>query len=621
MPDLCTNAVLSCVIRSKVQVDWRKETAQRFLAEMDVMGVVDGLKFMEDQGSELAKDIRREIRDSRTKSEVGVALERAIGVAQKQNKTNEGRRTWQTLLTAAAFPRRANDGAEEEDEEEEDEEEEPQSISGKRKAAALGVSEKAWRYALKRMKALEADIYPAEAIENGVYWSSPRARRSDAVSDELVSLMRQFWHTDEVSRATGNSADRDMWKPSKSPTAVGHPRRQLYEAGGGDAVYAKFLKWADYRSFNSQQGEDFADPGRTLFLSTRCKCLIPPVMEQCACKIHSQQMLYIEALANVRTPRIHMFTDGCGKQYKGRQNFRFLANSVRHIGFFVDHHFAATSHFKGCHDGIGSVAKNAMRRRERYGHRIMGADGVVNFLKGFFREMGGEGEDGMRKYFARWSPYRIRKVHVELIGKDEIYRPGSVLEGIEGTRDMYHFAGTNAPKNDVETAIDLDVVLVLKRERGEALSPAEEERLTQLGEVKVVKVTGRWDGVQAEGAVAGNEKVTAKKVKRRHAVRTRSAACFCSSCQVLNYEECHVHKTYPLLVPAVMDGEVKETVVMVTGVAPVGVDEAQEIKFKPRASSCSVSRVTGTQWQKDDQSAAEELWEAFGLEEELLPGF
>ena len=123
-----------------------------------------------------------------------------------------------------------------------------------------------------------------------------------------------------------------------------------------------------------------------------------------------------------RTPRIHMFTDGCGKQYKGRRNFRFLADSVWQIGFFVDHHFAATSHFKGCHDGLGGFAKNAMRRREKFCHRIMGADGVVSFLKNFFCEgVGGKGGEGMRKYFATWSPYRLRRVHVELIGKKEIY--------------------------------------------------------------------------------------------------------------------------------------------------------------------------------------------------------
>ena len=68
-----------------------------------------------------------------------------------------------------------------------------------------------------------------------------------------------------------------------------------------------------------------------------------------------------------RTPWIHMFTDGCGKKYKeGRRNFRFLTDSVRQIGFFVDHHFAATSHFKGCHDGLGGFAKNAMRRRKLF---------------------------------------------------------------------------------------------------------------------------------------------------------------------------------------------------------------------------------------------------------------
>ena len=54
-----------------------------------------------------------------------------------------------------------------------------------------------------------------------------------------------------------------------------------------------------------------------------------------------------------RTPRTHMFKDGCGEMYKGRRNFRFLADNVRQIDFFVDHHFAATSHFKGCHNGLG----------------------------------------------------------------------------------------------------------------------------------------------------------------------------------------------------------------------------------------------------------------------------
>ena len=174
-----------------------------------------------------------------------------------------------------------------------------------------------------------------------------------------------------------------------------------------------------------------------------------------------------------RTPRIHMFTDGCGKQHKGKRNSRFLADSVRQIDFFVDHHFEATSHFKGCHDGLGGFAKNAKRRRERFSHRIMGADGVVSVLKSFFHErVGGEGEEGMRKYFATWSPYRMRKVLVELIGnKKEIYRPNSILEGIYGMREMYHFAGANTPKYDAQTTTNglEDIELMLKKRGGGSL--------------------------------------------------------------------------------------------------------------------------------------------------------
>ena len=80
-----------------------------------------------------------------------------------------------------------------------------------------------------------------------------------------------------MSRASGNSADRDMWKACESPHGECHPRRQLIELGVGDTVYAKFLKSADYRSFKWLQGPDFIDPGRTLFLSTGCKRLTLPV--------------------------------------------------------------------------------------------------------------------------------------------------------------------------------------------------------------------------------------------------------------------------------------------------------------------------------------------------------
>ena len=145
---------------------------------------------MESKGSKAAKDIRQEIRDLKAKATVGVSLQRAIKVAMKQkNKTNEGSHTWQTLLTAAAFRRPAND---DEEEEEEEEEEEAMSMSNNHKAAAMGVTKKAWCYAVKCVKQLRADLHPTEAIKNGVYWFWPRVKRSDAASEELVQLMGQY---------------------------------------------------------------------------------------------------------------------------------------------------------------------------------------------------------------------------------------------------------------------------------------------------------------------------------------------------------------------------------------------------------------------------------------------
>ena len=115
-----------------------------------------------------------------------------------------------------------------------------------------------------------------------------------------------------------------------------------------------------------------------------------------------------------------------------------------------------------------------------------------------------------------------------------------------------------------------------KGEVGGRLSQREKERLAELGEVKVVAERRVWKEVVAEKpASSGEEEVVVRKVKRRYyRVRTRLASCFCSQCQIFSkYEECHINRTYPALVPAMMDDEVKEPVIMNTGVLSVGVDE------------------------------------------------
>ena len=141
-------------------------------------------------------------------------------------------------------------------------------------------------------------------------------------------------------------------------------------------------------------------------------------------------------------------------------------------------------------------------------------------------------------------------MHAELIGEHDIYRPGSKLAGKEGTRETYHFMGANTPKNDAATTADGlqhddddDVELVLKRKRGGRLSHREKDRLTELGEVKVMTERGGWREVDAEKPASGEEEVVVRKVTRRYRVRSRLASCFCSQCQISRYEECHINRT------------------------------------------------------------------------------
>ena len=127
---------------------------------------------------------------------VEVSLQRDIDLAHIQYSIKEGRRTF-TLLTAAAFGDYDEGGS---------------KMSAERKADAIGVRKQNFNFAVDRAERLRADLHPTEARKGSVYWFWSRAQRSDATSDELMLLIRQYCDTDEVSRATGNSADRDMWK-------------------------------------------------------------------------------------------------------------------------------------------------------------------------------------------------------------------------------------------------------------------------------------------------------------------------------------------------------------------------------------------------------------------------
>lgn len=89
---------------SQAEIDRRKQSTGAFLAAMDSMSADNMLELLEEKGVRAAKDVRGKIQELEAKASVAVSLGRALEQAKKRNKTNEGNRTWQTLLTAAAFP-------------------------------------------------------------------------------------------------------------------------------------------------------------------------------------------------------------------------------------------------------------------------------------------------------------------------------------------------------------------------------------------------------------------------------------------------------------------------------------------------------------------------------------
>lgn len=60
---------------------------------------------------------------------------------------------------------------------------------------------------------------------------------------------------------------------------------------------------------------------------------------------------------------VKYFTDGCAQQFKNIYTLSSLCHSSEDFGVKAEHHFMATSHGKGSHDGIGGSFKRRVRDR------------------------------------------------------------------------------------------------------------------------------------------------------------------------------------------------------------------------------------------------------------------
>ncbi|CAN0297780.1 unnamed protein product, partial [Hapterophycus canaliculatus] len=118
------------------------------------------LDFLAGQGVAAVDLLRKEQADARDARKMVAGTKKALAAASTQGRTNEGRRTSQTILTAAAF-----DG---------DDGDEPSTVTSKRKAELLGVHPEHFVSANKRVARLRSDLAPEEALGEGAYWFQPR---------------------------------------------------------------------------------------------------------------------------------------------------------------------------------------------------------------------------------------------------------------------------------------------------------------------------------------------------------------------------------------------------------------------------------------------------------------
>lgn len=238
------------------------------------------------------------------------------------------------------------------------------------------------------------------------------------------------------------------------------------------------------------------------------------------------------ATAGVPLPLLLIWSDGYGKQYKGKRNFHAVGQSLHRLGCLLVHNFAVTSHFKGAHDGIGGLLKTLMRDADKKGLRIHDTAAAHDFLSAYAKSK----EEDEGGYLGAWSPYKVASFEMELIGAKEIPRPPIDLTGIPGSSKLYRFMGPEEQPPRLGVCVGVQTAV----EGSVEVANGERELVPN----------ARF--LAAEGWSAHPPLELAK---RQYRCRVRQASCYCSKCRVGEYPECMVAKTYPELVG--MNGEVR----------------------------------------------------------------
>ncbi|CAM9183297.1 unnamed protein product [Ectocarpus sp. 12 AP-2014] len=138
------------------------------------------------------------------------ALVASIEALKQHSHSNIGRTAYNTVIAAAAGAQHTCDPDDPCTPDEPCAPAEPHgAVSLTARAQSLGVRDATFRAARTRMHRTDHTIPPQEALEKGRYLWAPRKERSDKMDERVMGLARRFWHSDDISRASGDSGKRD----------------------------------------------------------------------------------------------------------------------------------------------------------------------------------------------------------------------------------------------------------------------------------------------------------------------------------------------------------------------------------------------------------------------------
>ena len=264
----------------------------------------------------------------------------------------------------------------------------------------------------------------------------------------------------------------------------------------------------------------------------------------------------------VGVPRVYIWTDGCAKQYKGKRNFWLIANSLEALGVIIEHNFAATSHFKGTHDGLGGVAKNMLRRAETNTdapRRIHNAKAAYTFLE---EHMGRRTVEESEAFFASWSPYKVRQTHVMWIPYGTIARPVNEFQTLHGTRSLYQFVGDMESDDCTKTTKEVQTNDNSTGVIGAVESEGGREKEIAVSEVPYQEYPTTWK--------------LEKRRKKLSPIAVRSASCFCSSCRDQTFSECLIQPGFPSFISECQVRNVTEVVTRTCSSTEMDEDDWEE---------------------------------------------